>query len=508
MIIPDILEHNARAHPSRIALSAADEEVTYRELHRRVRLRAAALRDLGIGTGDRVAILAHNSIPYVEFFFAATRLGAAVVQLHSQLIGREIVTILRDAAVKAFLYERDFRDRYEEVRAAVPGIPCAVCLDNPRLSPAADDGPPHRAAPVRESDIALVIYTSGPGASPRGAMLSHRNLMAAAAYSALELGLSRNDIFLSCTQLPYLGGTGRLLRFFHVGAKVVLQPEFDPVATLRAIERRSVTHVLLTPSMIARILAAPEAPRFNLTTLRTVLYGGSWVSVDLLKRAIAFFRCGLIQTYAHVETTGVLTFLHEEDHSMDASAPYMRKLMSVGKESLGVEVRVVDETGREIAADGVGEVAVRGLNVFEGYLNDPKYTSELLRDGWLFTGDIASVDEDGYLYIVDRKRDTLMVEGVSVSLREIENVLCEHPSVKEAAVVSRPDFSLGEVPVAVVVMREGEAQEREAILEHCRRNLAFFKVPRAVEFFGALPRNAQGKVLKAAVRDRILARRS
>jgi acyl-CoA synthetase (AMP-forming)/AMP-acid ligase II len=507
MLIPDILEHNARTHPSRIALAAADEDVTYLELRRRAWRRAASLRRLGVGAGDRVAILARNSVAYVEFFFAATRLGASVVQLHSLLLGREIVAILKDADVQAFLYEPDFRDRYEEVRAAVPLIPRFLCMDDPRLSVPPEGGPEESGAPVRESDIALVIYTSGPGAVARGAMLSHRNLMAAAAYSALELGLSRNDIFLSCTPLPYLGGTGRLLRFFHVGATVVLQREFDPVAMLRTIERRSVTHVLVTPSMIARVLATPEASKFNLKTLRTVLYGGSWISVDLLKRAIGFFRCGLVQSYAHVETAGVLTFLHEEDHSMDASAPYMKKLMSVGKESLGVEVRVFNEEGREIGPDMVGEVAVRGKNVFEGYLNDPKYTSEVVRNGWLYTGDIASVDEEGYLYIVDRKRDTLMVEGVSVSLREVENVLCEHPAVKEAAVVSRPDFAMGEVPVAVVVMREGAPQDREAILDHCRRNMAPFKVPRVVEFLTALPRNAQGKVLKATVRDRLMARR-
>jgi len=507
MLIPDILEHNARTHPSRIALADRDEEVTYLELRQRVRRRACALRHLGIGPGDRVAILAHNSIPYVEFFFAVTHIGASVVQLHSLLIGREIVSILQDAEVKAFLYAEDFRGRYEDIRAAVPGIPCFIAMDDPRLSQEPTDEPPDAAPAAKETGIALVIYTSGPGSGSRGAMLSHRNLMAAAAYSALELGLSRNDIFLSCTQLPYLGGTGRLLRFFHVGATVVLQREFEPVEMLRTIERRSVTHVLLTPMMIARVLATPDASKFNLKTLRTVLYGGSWISLDLLKRAIRFFRCGLVQSYAHVETTGVLTFLHEEDHSMDASAPYMKKLMSVGKESLGVEVRVLNEEGREIAPDMLGEVAVRGLNVFEGYLNDPKCTSEVLRNGWLFTGDIASVDEEGYIYIVDRKRDTLMVEGVSVSLREVEAILCEHPSVEEAAVVSRPDFAMGEVPVAVVVLRKGETQDPNGILEHCRRNMAPFKMPRAVEFLSALPRNAQGKVLKATVRDRLTARR-
>jgi long-chain acyl-CoA synthetase len=297
-----------------------------------------------------------------------------------------------------------------------------------------------------------------------------------------------------------------MLRFFHVGATIILQREFDPIEVLRTIERRSVTHVVLTPTMMYRILDAPDASKFNLATLKLVLYGGAWISVDLLKRAMGFFRCGLVQSYAHVETTGVLTFLHEEDHTMDDRTPYMKKLMSAGQEAVGVQVRVVDEDGREAETGMLGEVVARGRNIFEGYLNDPKSTAEVLRDGWLYTGDMAAVDEEGYLYIVDRKRDTLMVESVTVSLKEIETILCEHPSVKEAAVVGRPDYTMGEVPVAVVVLKEGEKEDAGAILEHCRRNMAPFKVPRAVEFVSVFPRNAQGKVLKATIRDRIAAR--
>ncbi len=508
MIIRDILEHNARIHPAGIALAALNEEVTYLDLRRRVRHRAAALSRLGIARGDRVGILAHNSIGYVEFFFAVTHIGAAVVQLHHLLKTREMIAILRDANVKALFHEEEFRAQAEEIRPSLPGIAEFIGMDDPRLLVPAGDGGPGGAPPVQETDIALVVYTSGPSGHPRGAMLSHRNLMAASAYSAMELGFSRKDVFLSCAQLPYLGGTGRLLRFFHVGATIILQRGFDPVEVLRTIERRSVTHVLLTPTMLYRIIGSPTARKFNLATLRTVLYGGAWISVDLIKRAIGFFRCGLVQTYAHVETTGVLTFLHEEDHRMEENTPYMKKMMSVGQEAVGVEVRVVDEEGREVPPGTMGEVAVRGLIVFEGYLNDPRGTAEAFRDGWLLTGDLAALDEEGYLYVVDRKQDNLMVDGISVSLREVENVLCEHPSVKEAAVVGRPDYTMGEVPVAVIVLKEGEKEDPEAILEHCRRNMAPFKVPRAVEYLGVFPRNAQGKVLKATIRDRMAARRT
>jgi acyl-CoA synthetase (AMP-forming)/AMP-acid ligase II len=500
LLIQDVLEHNARTHPSRLALVSAKEEVTYRELRDRVGGYAAVLRSGGIGKGDRVAILAQNSVLYLEALFSVTRAGAALVPLNHLLIGRELVAILEDADVKALLYTEEFRDRVGEIRPFLPGIGRYVRIDDPELPRKGTDDAPDPSPPVLETDIAMVVYDGGISSRPRGAMLSHRNLLAASATSALELSLSRNDVFLSCAHLPFLGGTGRILRFLYVGATIVLHPEFDPEEALRTIERRSVTRVLLTPTMMALILAFPSAGKFNLSTLKTVLYGGAVIPLDLLKRAIRFFRCSLVQSHGQVESAGILTILREEDHSLDESTPYMRKLMSVGKETIGVEVRVVDEDGREIAPNAVGEIVARGPNVFGGYRNDPALTANVLREGWLRTGDMASIDEEGYIYVVDRKRDTLTVEGISISPREIEDILCEHPSVEEAAVVPRPDYTMGEVPVAVIVLREGKKEDMEEILRHCRVNMAPFKVPRAIEFVPALPRNAQGKVLKARLR--------
>jgi acyl-CoA synthetase (AMP-forming)/AMP-acid ligase II len=507
LLIQDVLEHYSRTQPSRVALVSSKEEVTYRELRDRVGGVAAVLRSGGIGKGDRVAILAQNSVLYLETLFAVTRAGAALVPLNHLLIGRELVAILKDADVKALLYTEDFRDRVGEIRPSLPEIGCFVRIDDPELPKKGTDDAPDPSPPVLETDIAMLIYDGGISSRPRGAMLSHRNLLAASAASALEMSLSRNDVFLSCANLPFLGGTGRLLRFLYVGATIVLQPGFDPEEALRAIERRSVTRVLLTPTMMAQILAFPSAGKFNLSTLRTVLYGGAVIPLDLIKRAIRFFRCGLVQSHGQVESSGILTVLPEEDHSLNESTPYMRKLMSIGKETIGVEVRVVDEDGREISPNGVGEIVARGPNVFEGYRNDPALTAKVLRDGWLWTGDVASIDEEGYIYIVDRKRDTLSVEGISISPREIENILCEHPSVKEAAVVPRPDYTMGEVPVAVVVLRKESIEDPEKILNHCRRNMAPFKVPREIEFVPALPRNSQGKVLKARLRDRLVSAR-
>lgn len=513
MLLRDILAHNARIHPRRTALSSDDIHLSYANLLDRVCRYASALSALGVERGDRIAILSNNTLVYVESLFAVTQLGGVIVPLNPLSVGREHALILRDAQARFLLFAGGFEDM---VNALLPDLPESLRAvrigsgggEHPGLE---DEGPgtsalPPEHAPVSEQDVALQIYTGGPSGHPLGAMLSHGNLMAAFASAALELGLSRNDIFLSCNPLPFMAGIGRLLRSLYIGGRTVLQNGFDPEDTLRTIERLRITHVQFTPTMMAQILDLPSADRYNLATLRKVLYGGPIIPLDLLKRAIRFFGCDMVQAYGQVESSGILTFLHPEDHSLEENAPYMRRLMSVGKEAVGVEIRVVNEEGSEVSPGQVGEVVARGKNIFGGYFGDTGLTSEVLRNGWLHTGDVASLDEEGYLYLLDRKHETIMIGGISVYPREIENVIAEHPSVAEAAVVPRPDYVLGEVPVAIVVPKEGCPPDVESLLDHCRRNMAFFKVPRAIEVASSLPRNSVGKVLKAKLKERMVTR--
>lgn len=485
-------------------------EISHGDLEPLVRRTAAALQGIGVRKGDRVAVLSESSLRYVELLFAVPAAGGVFVPLNPLFVARELRKLLLHSRARVLLFASEFEARVNELGPPLAGRTEVYCIDSART------GYPHlpeagalpaAGIPLSDRDIALQVYTGERSGRPTGAMLSHRNLLAASASAAVELGLSKKDLFLSCTPLPFIAGTGRLLRYLYVGGTIHLQDEFDPDGVLGTIERRKVTHVLLTPSMMARILSLPAAERYNLATLRMVLYGGSSIPLDLLRRAIRFFRCNMVQSYGQVESSGVLAFLHPEDHSLDESTPYMRKLTSVGKEAVGVEVRVVDREGRQVAPDQVGEIVARGENVFEGYFEDPGSTAEVLREGWLHTGDVASMDGEGYLYIVDRMRDTLMVGGIPVTPREIESVLAEHPGVEEAAVVGRPDYALGEIPVAFLTLREGARADAEEILAHCRSNMAPFKVPRAVSFLPRLPKNSAGKVLKARLREGILAQR-
>ncbi len=513
MLLGDILAHGARVRPEHTALIADGTALNYRDLARGADRLAAALRAHGVRKGDRVAVLTRSTPAHIELLFAVTGLGAVLVPLNALLIARELSTIMRDADARLLLFEAEFASAVDAIRPGLAADARCLCVDRPlpghphlegRQPPA---GPAPVAEPVKETDVALQIYAGGSSGRPRGAMLSHRNLLAASTSAALELGLSREDVFLSCSPLPVMLGTGRLLRFLLVGGTIVLLREFVPGEALRAIERHRVTHVLFTATMMAQILDLPEKPKFDIATLRKVVYRGPFVSADLLRRATRFFGCPMVKSYGQVESAGILTFLHAEDHSFDDNARSVRKLTSVGRESLGVEVRVVDERGRDVAPRQVGEVIARGPNVFEGYFRDPEFTAEVLRDEWLYTGDLASVDDDGTISIVDRKRDTLMIGGISVYPKEIEIVIAEHPAVSEAAVVGRPDNTWGEIPVAIVVLRPGAKADPESLLGHCRENMAPFKVPQAIEFVPSLPRNSQGKVLKARLRDRVAGRR-
>jgi long-chain acyl-CoA synthetase len=508
LLLRDILAHNARNYPRRTALSSEHVVISHADLLDRVRRHAAALAALGVTRGDRVAILSQSTPSYVELLFAVTQLGGVLVPLNYLSVVREHRSILLDAKPRCLLFAEGFEDAISALRPDLPGAVEVFRIGHggdgyPGLS---DGGRGEIPLPlahvaVSEQDIALQIYTSGTSGSPRGAMLSHANLLAACASAAQELGLSRNDIFLSCNPHPFMAGVGRLLRFLSLGASIVIRHEFDPEEILRAIERNRISHVLFTPTMMAQIMDLSSADRFNLATLRKVLYGGPFIPLDLLKRAIRFFGCDMVQLYGQVESAGVLTFLQPEEHSLDESAPYMRKLTSVGKEAIGVEVRVADEQGEELSPGQVGEVIARGKNIFPGYFGDPGFSAEVLRNGWLYTGDVASFDEEGYLYLLDRKRDTLMIGGISVYPREIENIIGEHPSVAEAAVVPLLDYALGEVPVAIVALKEGKQADADSLLEHCRMNMAPFKVPRAIEFTSSLPKNSAGKVLKAKLKE-------
>ncbi len=511
MLIGDILEHNARVFPEKEAIASDDEGLTYRQLKKRVDYLTALFREMGVRKDEPLAVLAQNSPRYVEILFALARMGAITSPLNFLLLPPELIRILHDLKPRFLLFEKKFVASVDTITDSCPYLEKAVCVDGdvsgyPPLAALMGRGYRGGAAGdfLDESDVAFISYAGSIGKTPKGAQLTHRNLMCASYFSALELNISRSDVYLSTAPLPFLAGAGRMMKFFLPGAKVVIMRVFEPELALRLIERHGVTQLLLVPQMMAQLVSEARKGTYDISSLKKISYSGL-IPVDpsLLNEAMSIFHCDFVQSFAQVESSGDISFLHVKEEMERGEPVGSRRLSSIGKEAVGICVKVIDSSGVEIVPNMVGELAVRGPTVMKGYYNDPYLTAEIVQEGWLYTGHIASMDEDGYIYVIDRLRDVIIRGGVPVDPAEVEEILLEHEAGEDVSVVSKPDYECGEVPVAVVVLKEGAAIEKSEILAYVRSNMAEFKVPDSIEYAESLPRNSQGKILKARIKESI-----
>jgi long-chain acyl-CoA synthetase len=347
-----------------------------------------------------------------------------------------------------------------------------------------------------------LFYTSGTTGEPKGVMLTHRNMLSNIANSQGIYEYLSSDIYLHAAPMFHLADGAAVFTHTSNGATQAFIPRFDPKHVLETIARERVSLILLVPTMINFLLNHPDLDSYDLSSLRHVTYGASPIAPDLLRRAMKAFACGFGQGYGLTEASPLLTVLSQEDHAI-TDEKSERRLASCGKPVPGVEVRVVREDGSDARPGDVGEIIARGPNIMVGYWKRPEDTKEVLGDGWLHTGDLATVDEDGYIYLVDRKKDMIVTGGENVYSTEVEAVLYSHPSIKEAAVIPVPDADWGEAVHACVVLRDGKQTTAEELVEFCRERLANYKVPRSIEFIeGELPKGGTGKILKKQLRER------
>ncbi|NIO16890.1 MAG: AMP-binding protein [Deltaproteobacteria bacterium] len=509
MLVGDILEHNARVFPEKEAVVCDDEVLTYRQLKKRVDYLTALFREMGVRRGEPVAVLTRNSPRYVEILFALAGMGAITSPLNFFLLPPELIRILQDLEPRFLFFEKKFVDSVDAIKEYCPYLEKLVCIDGdvsgyPPLAALMGRGYRSGAAGdfLDESDVAFISYAGSIGKNPKGAQLTHRNLMCASYFSALELNISRSDVYLSTASLPFLAGAGRMMKFFLPGAKVVIMRIFEPELALKLIEKHRVTQLLLVPQMMAQLASEARKGKHDISSLKKISYSGI-IPVDplLLKEAMSIFHCGFVQSFAQVESSGNISFLNVNEEMGRDDAVGLRRLSSIGKEAVGIRVKVIDSSGVEIVPNMVGELAVRGPTVMKGYYNDPYLTAEKVKNGWLYTGHIASIDEGGYIYVIDRLRDIIIRGGVPVDPAEVEEILLEHGAVDDVSVISKPDYECGEVPVAIVVLKEGATIEKSEILAYARSNMAPFKVPASIEYTESLPRNSQGKILKARIKE-------
>jgi fatty-acyl-CoA synthase len=495
-----VLAHHADRRGHALALAGNGSRLTWAELHERVGRTAGALAAAGARRGDVVGVLLHNDIRFVELMYACAHIGAVLMPLNWRLAGPELNYIVTHARTRLLISEPELADLVE---AAGP-----LCCDTvigvlphegwTDLDALAAASPPIEApVEVAGDDMARLMYTSGTTSRPKGVMITFANLEAKNLAHTVEFGFTAAHRNLVCGPLYHVGGLDMVTTsMLQVGGESHVLRRFDPAEALASIERLRITHVWMAPVMINAILADPSLGERDLSSVLLLSDGGEKMPLPLIERVLAAFpNAWFADGYGMTETVSGDTFLDKRLTT--------HKLGSVGRPVCNAEVRIVDEDDRPVPPNTRGEIVMRGPKVCKGYIYDEEATAIALRGGWLHTGDIGMLDDDGYLFILDRLKDMILSGGENIASSEVERVLYEHPDVSEVAVVGRPDERWLEVPVAYLVMRGAAARPSpEELTAFCRERLSGFKVPKGFRFVDALPRNPSGKVLKRELRER------
>jgi fatty-acyl-CoA synthase len=499
--LASLIHHWAECRGDALALVFGPTRLTYRDLAVRMNRLAHALRERGLERGDRLAILTFNCHQFIEAFFAAAQLGLIVVPLNFRLAGPELEYQLTDSEAAAIVVGEELAGTVAGLRARLPGlahglvvgerIPAGMESYEAALRGQPTGRPPGPGGAF--DDPFCIIYTSGTTGLPKGALLTQQNVNVTSLNQILEWGCTGDDRTLTMAPMFHVGGSLVLtVPLLHVGGTAVVMERFDPAQALELIERERITIVFGVPTMWTSIIEVPDIGRRDLRSLRLAVSGGASQPLAIMKRFQQALGVPFTEGYGLSESASCSSVLRWED------AP--RKAGSIGKPFIYNEMRVVDDDGRDVVPGQIGEIVQRGPTVMVGYWRNPEATRAAIRDGWLHTGDLGTVDEDGFFYCKDRKKDMIISGGENIYPAEVEQALYRHPDILEVAVVGVPDERWGEAVKAVVVRRPDRPLTEADVVEWCRASLASYKKPRSVEFVDALPRNASGKVLKYRLR--------
>ena len=503
MTLFDLLAHSAAATPDALALSFHDRNISYRDLALATEGFAGGLAALRLGKRARIAVLLPNCPAFVISYFAASRAGATLIPLNVLSRPDEARYILADCAAEVLITAEPFRPLLQALRPLLPSLKHIVMVpDTGQCAEGEVDffelcaRQPGPAVTMSEREVAVILYTSGTTGRPKGAMLTHRNLIANAISCTELLQVTASDHF--ATALPLFHSFAALMCVVlpvMVGASMHIAERFSPQHALRHLEESRATLYGGVPSMFALMLSYARDTRPDLSALRICVSGGAPLPPELGAAFEAAFDARMVEGYGLTETSPVVA----------VNPPFgLRKPGSIGLPIPHVQVKVVDEAGRAVATGQVGELAVKGDNIMKGYLNKPAETKEVIQHGWFYTGDLARMDAEGYLYIAGRKKELIIVGGLNVYPGEIERVLVTHPAVMEAAAFGIPDATRGEAVWAAVVLRPEQQVSVKELQALCREQLAPYKVPRGIEILSELPKNALGKVQRHVLHNEVV----
>ena len=513
MVIGDILRINALKFPKKVALIIEGDRYTYEQMNDESNRIANCLIRKGAREDVRVAVLEKTSVRAIQTLFGVTKSGATLVMINNLLRPRELEFILKDCEPTILFLGADHIDAVASIHNQVPSIQEFVSLAEGKKGVVSFSDwiegslPINPEKKINEGSTFNLLYTAGTTGVPKAAIYTHRGFWESLLCTIIDTpGQSYDEIWLGPVPLYHVGGFATLMRAFLMSNTLILWESFDPQTYLETIEKEKVTILYAYPTMIHALVNHPDAKQYDYSTLRLVIYGGSSMPHSTLERAFEVFGCDFLQRYGATECCGAaISVLYPDDHrrAMQGDEEARRRLSSAGRASLGTLIKIVDDEGHEITKPGViGEILARLNTPMEGYWRRLEDTKEALKEGWLSLGDMGMLDKDGYLCIVDRKKDMINSGACKIYPREIEEVLHTHPSILETTVIGVPDDYWGESVKALVILREGFKTTEEEIIAFCKANMASYKKPRYVEFIDSLPKNPGGKIDKKEVKRR------
>jgi len=491
MNLASILTNTAEKHGERTALKLDDTEVTYEQLNEGSARVAGLLKAKGFEPGDRIGIMLPN-VPYFAIaYYGVLRAGMTVVPMNVLLKGREVSFYLEDPEARLCFAWHDFMEAAQE-GAESSGCEVVAVKPGEFEQLLGEQDPEHDLVDRDDSDTAVILYTSGTTGKPKGAELTHANLHKNVEVAAETLAeLTPDDMLLGALPLFHsFGQTCGLNCSTYIGSTMSLIPRFDPAKALEIIQRDKVTVFQGVPTMFGAMLNHEGREEYDVSSLRLCMSGGSAMPGEVQRGFEEAFGCIVLEGYGLSETSPVASFNHPDKE---------RKVGSIGTPIEGVEFKAVDEDGKVVDQGEVGEIAIKGHNVMKGYWNREDATEEVMKDGWFLTGDMGKVDEDGYYFIVDRKKELIIRGGYNVYPREVEEVLYEHPSIQEAAVIAVPDDKMGEEVGAAIVLKQGEDVSEDDVKSYVKEQVANYKYPRKIWFVDELPKGPTGKILKKEI---------
>ena len=510
----EFLNITALIVPDRPAVVFDGRTITFQELVSRVNRLADVLQNAGVTSGDRVATIQVNCNEHIEAYFASALLDAVYVPVNFRSTAEEICYMISDSSARVVISGSRYIDLVDSIRSDLHSVSTYIGLDgtdkkgwlnyDEAIRGAIDDP---KFPEGDDEDLTMVMFTAGTTGSPKGVMLSHDSFSSYILSNVSPADIEENEKNILTVPMYHIAGIQAVMAAIYGGRTLIIQRQFEPVEWMSLVQSEQANRAMMVPTMLKILMDHPDFEDYDLSSLEVITYGAAPMPLEIIKKAIEKFpETHFINAFGQTETAATITMLPPEDHILQGSEEEIQKklkrLTSIGKPLQDVEVRIVDDHGITVSQGNIGEIVAKGPRLMKGYWKQEEATAEALKGGWLYTGDLGYMDEDGYIFLSGRAKDFIKRGGEMVSPEEVEQVLHSHPSIDEAAIIGVPDVQWGEQVRAIIVPKEGEIIDEEDIVNYCRDRLASFKKPESVIVVRELPRNPLGKVLKTVLRER------